>query len=82
MRLEGKTALVTGAGRGIGRGCALELAREGANLVINDRPESPDIEQRTGMLCGLDFEEVLEFEIQRARHERHPLGVITAALVT
>lgn len=48
----------------------------------DDRPESPDIEQRTGMLCGLDFEEVLEFEIQRARHERHPLGVITAALVT
>ena len=26
-RLDGKTALVTGAGRGIGRGCAIELAR-------------------------------------------------------
>jgi glucose 1-dehydrogenase len=44
VRLAGKTALVTGAGRGIGRGCALELAREGANLVINDRPDSPDLE--------------------------------------
>ena len=44
MRLEGKTALVTGAGRGIGRGCALELARDGASLVINDRPGSPDLE--------------------------------------
>ena len=43
MRLAGKTALVTGAGRGIGQGCALELAREGANLVINDRPDSPDL---------------------------------------
>lgn len=33
--LEGKTALVTGAGRGIGAACALELARAGADVVIN-----------------------------------------------
>lgn len=37
-RLEGKIALVTGAGRGIGRGIALCLAQEGADLVINDLP--------------------------------------------
>jgi len=43
MKLENKIALVTGAGRGIGKGCALELARAGADLVINDRPESPDV---------------------------------------
>ena len=42
MNLTGKHALVTGAGRGIGKGCALELARNGANIVINDRPGSPD----------------------------------------
>jgi 3-oxoacyl-[acyl-carrier protein] reductase len=34
LELRGKTALVTGASRGIGRGIALELAREGANLVV------------------------------------------------
>ncbi len=37
MQLAGKTALVTGAARGIGKGCALELARAGADVVINDR---------------------------------------------
>jgi len=41
--LSHKTALVTGAGRGIGQGCAVELARAGANLVLNDRPNSPDL---------------------------------------
>ncbi len=35
--LSGKKALVTGAARGIGKGCALELARAGADVVINDR---------------------------------------------
>lgn len=44
MDLSGKIALVTGAGRGIGKGCALELARAGADVVINDRPGSPDLE--------------------------------------
>lgn len=35
MKLAGKTALVTGASRGIGREIALELARLGANIAVN-----------------------------------------------
>ena len=36
MKLDGKAAVVTGAGRGIGREIALLLAREGAKVVVND----------------------------------------------
>jgi NAD(P)-dependent dehydrogenase (short-subunit alcohol dehydrogenase family) len=40
--LDGKVAIVTGAGRGIGREHALALAREGARIVVNDLGASLD----------------------------------------
>jgi 3-oxoacyl-[acyl-carrier protein] reductase len=35
MKLSGKTAIVTGGGRDIGRACAMKLAEEGASIAIN-----------------------------------------------
>ncbi|MEW4562086.1 SDR family oxidoreductase [Bremerella sp. JC770] len=53
MKLQGKTIIVTAAGRGIGKGCAVELARAGATLVINDRPGSEDLAPTVQELRGL-----------------------------
>ena len=41
MKLAGKTAIITGAGRGIGQAIAKKLAREGARIVVNDLDVGP-----------------------------------------
>ncbi len=40
--LEDKVAVITGAGRGIGRSIALMMAEEGAKIVVNDPGVGPD----------------------------------------
>ena len=47
MRLEGKTALITGASRNIGREIALTFAREGADLILNTRINQTDLDEVT-----------------------------------
>ncbi len=53
--IEGRTALVCAASKGLGRGCAMALAGEGVNLVINARNAGPleetaeEIRDRTGV---------------------------------
>ncbi len=45
MKLKGRSYLITGASKGIGAGCAIELARQGANIAINYRSGQSDAEQ-------------------------------------
>lgn len=45
FNFEGSTVLVTGAGRNIGRACAVEFARAGANVAINVRRNRQEAEQ-------------------------------------
>lgn len=53
MNLAGKIALITGGGRGIGRGCALALARHGADILLNDRPGSADLDSTADEIRAL-----------------------------
>ncbi len=62
FRLDGKIALVTGAGRGIGRAIALALASAGAELILNSRTPAEldavanDIASRGGRARVLPFD--------------------------
>ena len=59
--LSGKTALVTGAGRGIGKQIALRLAELGADVAINDIPSSEDADKTAQQIIDMG-------EIDGAQH--------------
>ena len=54
--LKDKVALITGSSRGIGRGCALEMARQGANIIVNYHSHPEDAEEVAGQVRNLGQE--------------------------
>jgi NAD(P)-dependent dehydrogenase (short-subunit alcohol dehydrogenase family) len=63
FRLDGKTALVTGAGRGIGRATALALAAAGAELILVSRTRSQLEEVRQEIASTGGKARVLPFDV-------------------
>src|SRR5262245_15807948 len=59
MNLKHRTVLVTGAARGIGRGCALALAAAGADVAVNDREPSPEARSVVAEIEALGSKAVL-----------------------
>ncbi|MCW3147402.1 glucose 1-dehydrogenase [Stutzerimonas stutzeri] len=53
MRLQNKVALVTGSTQGIGRGIAVRLAEEGADIVINGRADDADARESAARVRAL-----------------------------
>ena len=67
MRFEGKTALVTGASRGIGRAVAQRLAAEGANIVVNYVARADAAEEVADELRGRGVQAlVVQADVSRA----------------
>lgn len=57
MKLDGQVAVITGAGRGIGRAIALAYAREGARLALAARSE-PELDETVAAVSELDAEAI------------------------
>jgi 3-oxoacyl-[acyl-carrier protein] reductase len=69
LEFEGRVALVTGAASGIGRACALELARGGADLALVDVATESQLAQAENLLKAAGGR-VLSFRADVAEHAR------------
>ena len=77
MDVRNKTVAVTGAGRGIGRSIALQLARRGANLALLDL-NAADLESSVA-LCAAESVQVRDYSVNVA--EEAEVGEVIARVV-
>ena len=86
IRLDQKTAFITGASRGIGRAIALEFARSGANVIITARSQN-DLEtlaaeirafgqEAIAIPCDLNEVSSLDAAVAQAQSELGPIDIL------
>jgi 3-oxoacyl-[acyl-carrier protein] reductase len=79
MTLEGHTALVTGGSKGIGRGIALELARQGARVAISYRRDGPEVQETMAALAEMGRPALaVAGDVRRADQVRAMVAEVTA----
>src|SRR5947207_5891783 len=77
FRLDGKIALVTGSGRGIGRAIALALAAAGAEVILNSRTPA-ELDAVAAEITGRDGRaRVLPFDVTDSAAVRVAIGGLT-----
>ncbi len=86
FNLEGKTAIVTGGGNGIGKGCCLMLSNSGANIIVADlktedaQKVADEIKQKGGkaiaVSCNVTKDEDLSNLVKRTIDEFGSINIL------
>jgi len=77
MTLEGRVALVTGAGRGIGKAIALAFAGEKAHVVINDICPKDELEKLAGDISALGVQSMaIQADVTQSDQVKEMIGQI------
>ncbi|HBN26383.1 MAG TPA: hypothetical protein DD405_02815, partial [Desulfobacteraceae bacterium] len=84
-KLDGRSIVITGSGRGLGKGFAIEMAKEGASVVVNDIDDSAnevvnEIKAQGGkaaaVIAGVGTKEVAEKLVNTAVSEFGKIDVM------